>query len=176
MSLRLVFVTRHLTTTFTTSPDQWHAALNFLHPHPACQPCSFISSASDAIFSSWTKWNFLGSIFNLSPPSAPPSPGPTSGFSTFTSLQTHTQSLQNQSSGTSAGSLLPDFSSPHFHTKAAMNSITEPVPRSASPYIDPNVQGPRAQLLASGIQTDLRKSTSCRQTRILLPSCRLTSH
>lgn len=48
-----------------------------------------------------------------------------------------------------------------------MNPFKEPLPRTASPYTDPNVQGPRAQILASGIQADLRKSTSCQHTKLV---------
>lgn len=45
-----------------------------------------------------------------------------------------------------------------IHTRT-MAPSQDPVARTASPYTDPKVQGPRAQILSSGIQSDLRKST-----------------
>lgn len=78
--------------------------------------------------------------------------------------------LQQRIHSTSAHSAPFDISSPRFYTKAAMTSTKEPVLRTASPYIDPNVQGPRAQILAAGAQADLRKSTSYSTWILFLPS------
>lgn len=52
-----------------------------------------------------------------------------------------------------------DLSIRPIHT-STMAPAREPVARTASPYTDPKVQGPRAQILSSGTQSDLRKSTS----------------
>lgn len=61
----------------------------FYVPTRPVSPVRLYPRLRTPIFSSSTKWIFLGSIFNLNPPSAPPTPGPSSGFLPFTSLQTH---------------------------------------------------------------------------------------
>jgi hypothetical protein len=46
----------------------------------------------------------------------------------------------------------PGLLDPHLRT------MKEPVARTASPYVDPSIKGPRSQILTSGTQADLRKS------------------
>lgn len=36
--------------------------------------------------------------------------------------------------------------------------MKDPVARTSSPYVDPNVKGPQSQILSSGNPSDLRKS------------------
>ncbi len=45
--------------------------------------------------------------------------------------------------------------------------IMDPLERTASPYVDPSVQGPRAQLLTTGIQSTYRKSRLTQPPRFL---------